>query len=90
MRWDSCVTTAHVAGWVHVAVPAQSRVISLGHSPLGKCPLLWAAVPQLRAADGGICVANPHTVSCFPVYKVSCRGESTIAQLMHLDGSVNP
>lgn len=82
---DSCVTTAHGAVWVHVAVPAQSRVIGLGHPPLSKCPLLRAAVPQLKAADGGTHVADPHTVSGFPVYNVSWGGESTIALLMCLD-----
>lgn len=61
VRWDSCVTTAHVAVWVHVAVPAQSRVIGLGHPPLSMCALLWAAVPHLKAADGGTRVADPRS-----------------------------
>lgn len=90
VRWDSCVTTAHAAVWVHVAAPAQSPVIGLGHPPLRKCPLLWTAVPQLKAADGGTRVVEPHAVSCFPVYNISCGGESTIAQLVRLDRLVNP
>lgn len=57
-----------------LAVLAQSCVISLGHKPLSNRPLLWAGVPQLKAAGG-------ETVSCFSEYKVTCGAESTTGQV---------